>query len=164
MDNQTPGTSAAVAAASQVVIDILNKAHQLENEARERKVNSRNVEVYLSSSANADDEYEVAFRKQAKLIADAGAQIISAYPSAMYKAVTGGFQSATNLDDAREKLMSQKSWLFAPMNYLRMTQHSMAPNSVFQNWEKELAITRGECVSLVLTIAQQDRMTQASKQ
>jgi conjugal transfer/type IV secretion protein DotA/TraY len=127
-----PGTMAAVKAASKVIIDTLNNAHQLENEARERKINSRNIDIYLSSSSNASGEEAEAFRKETAMVAAAGAEIIAKYPAAMYAAVIGGFKSGTNLEEARSELMSQKSWLFAPMNYVRLTQHSMAPNTVFQ--------------------------------
>lgn len=127
-----PGTMAAVKAASKVIIDTLNNAHQLENEARVRKINSRNIDIYLSSSSNASGSEAEAFQKETAMVAAAGAEIIAKYPAAMYASVIGGFKSGTNLEEARSELMSQKSWLFAPMNYVRLTQHSMAPNTVFQ--------------------------------
>lgn len=126
------GTLAAVKAASKVVIDTLNSAHQLEYEARSRKVNSRTIDLYLLSSAHGSDEEAAKFKSESDKVFEAGAQIVSRYPSAMYQAITGGFKSGADLDKAREELMSQKSWLFAPMNYVRLAQHSMAPNSVFQ--------------------------------
>jgi conjugal transfer/type IV secretion protein DotA/TraY len=127
-----PGTTAAVKAASKVVIDTLNNAHQLENEARQRKINSRNIELYLSSSANSSGEDAAQFQKETAIVASAGAEIIANYPRAMYQAIIGGFKSGTDLEEAKSKLITQKSWIFAPANYMRLAQHSTAPNTVVQ--------------------------------
>jgi conjugal transfer/type IV secretion protein DotA/TraY len=126
------GTMASIKAASAVIIDTLNNAHQLENEARERKINSRNIDIYLSSSSNSSGEAAIQFQKETAEVASAGAEIIARYPAAMYDAVIGGFRSGTNLEEARSELIPSKSWLLAPMNFIRLTQHSIAPNSVLQ--------------------------------
>lgn len=133
-----PGTKAAIKAASLVVLDTLNASHQLENEARARKVTSRTIELYLGSNANSSGEYAGKFRNEARELSDAGAQIIADYPKKMNDAIMNAFRSNIDVAKASGELVPYKSWIMAPANYIRLTQHSLAPNSVIQSLSEGL--------------------------